>query len=392
MRYIRFLKTPRIVHDKKRPGVHVSCLITITSDLGDSFLPYDLTLSAELIEYEQLAGNPDTEAEASDLKLLHAFPNNVITWKTIHWKAGLRSLAVTIPLSRTYHQNGPLIVRIGTEPKSPCDELDKLLQHDSRGVVSVWSAPFTLETNSPGLKTAERRFKIGDSIHHILEETGESIARHLWDAGVTLSFQLPYLLTSSSVFDKAFTPLQNLDTNDLADSQNAIRPLHIIELGTGCGIVGISLSHLLPHSRISLTDLPEAHDIVALNTSLASKTRTNDATLSFVELDWDSPGPLPPPSNNVDLVIAADCTYNADSSPAFVHTIQAIAARSPDVTVAVAMKKRHESEDVFFELMRKAKFRSMNAVCFPLPGDERAGEEGVEVWVYEYHGVSERGR
>lgn len=54
------------------------------------------------------------------------------------------------------------------------------------------------------------------------------------------------------------------------------------------------------------------------------------------------------------------------------------------------MKRRHESEEVFFELMERAKFEVANTICFPLPGDEGAGEENIEVWVYAYVGESAR--
>ena len=185
MRYVRFLKTPRVVQDKNRPSAHVSCLITITSDLGDSFLPYNLSLSAELIRHltppsiSASEDDPNREALDSDPEALDLL-DNVITWKTIQWKAGMRSLPIVIPLSRNYKQNGPLVVRIGTEAKANYDELDKLLQQESRGVVSAWSAPFNLEDESLVSRTVERRFRIGNRTHRILEETGESIARHLW--------------------------------------------------------------------------------------------------------------------------------------------------------------------------------------------------------------------
>ena len=180
MRYVRFLKTPRIVHDKNRPAAHVSCLVTITSDLGDSFLPYPLSLSAELLHIKSEAGaNTAPVSEPTEIERL-ALTDNVITWKTIQWTAGMRSLPVTIPLSRNHRHNGPLVVRIGIEPKSPCDELGKLLLPESRGVVSAWSAPFNLSDESAVSRTVERRFLVGTRVHRILEETGESIARHVW--------------------------------------------------------------------------------------------------------------------------------------------------------------------------------------------------------------------
>lgn len=175
MRYIRFLKTPRLtqVDDKHgRPSTHIHCLITITSDLGDSFLPCPTTLSAELIH-----------ASPHDTNNTH----HVLVWKTIHWTPGMRSLPVTLPLSaRPSLHKWPMRVRISVEPKSECDEFASLLQDDSRGVVSAWSAELD---PSQGLqqaeKTVERRIRRGDgdgdyASIRILEETGESIARHLW--------------------------------------------------------------------------------------------------------------------------------------------------------------------------------------------------------------------
>jgi hypothetical protein len=70
-------------------------------------------------------------------------------------------------------------------------------------------------------------------------------------------------------------------------------------------------------------------------------------------------------------------------SPAFVNTIHYIATRFPKVIVAVAMKRRHSSEDVFFDLMYNAKFRITNTICFPLPGDAKAGEEIIELYIYQ---------
>lgn len=46
------------------------------------------------------------------------------------------------------------------------------------------------------------------------------------------------------------------------------------------------------------------------------------------------------------------------------------------------MKKRHSSEEVFFDLMAEAKFKTEGVTEFPLPGDEKSGEEIV--YVYQF--------
>ncbi|KAL5411066.1 hypothetical protein PMIN03_005060 [Paraphaeosphaeria minitans] len=388
MRYIRFLKPPRVVHDKHRPSAHVACLVTITSDLGDSFLPCRLTLSAELIQDERYASDPGSDAQLPAPDTLLSC-DNVKAWKTLQWKEGMRSLPVTLPLGRNYKQDCALVVRIGAEPKSDYDDFHRMLLEDSPGVVSVWSAPFNLHSRAPIARTVERRFKIGPRTHRIFEETGESIARHLWDAGVALSSQLPCLLGDSGIISNmvADSRRRRRHADALPSSARSEPPLRIIELGSGCGMVSVVLSHLVANVEISVTDLAEAQAIAVRNIGYASRYCTNKPTLEFHELDWEQPlkygGSL---ERAVDLVIAADCTYNADSSPAFVNTIQQIALRFPYLTVAVAMKKRHASEDVFFSLMSDAKFEMTSSISFPLPGDEITGDETVHLYVFTYLG------
>jgi hypothetical protein len=59
------------------------------------------------------------------------------------------------------------------------DEYKKLSCGGWRGVVSAWSAPFDLEREC--VKLVERRFvSLEQREVRIWEETGESIARHLW--------------------------------------------------------------------------------------------------------------------------------------------------------------------------------------------------------------------
>ena len=95
-----------------------------------------------------------------------------------------------------------------------------------------------------------------------------------------------------------------------------------------------------------------------------------------------------------DLVVLSDCTYNVDSLPALVGTLKALMrgriARCQGqgvrlgVDVLVALKRRHESETVFFEMMNEAGFeiRSSERVRMldmsrMVGGDE---EEVVEIF------------
>ncbi|KAH7391861.1 putative methyltransferase-domain-containing protein [Pyrenochaeta sp. MPI-SDFR-AT-0127] len=350
MRYVRFLKTPRVTTEKNTSKSEVCCLITITSDLGDSFLPYDIQLSAEL-----LSSQPS---------------EHILVWRTVQWTGGMRSLPVTFPLPKS-RAKSPLRVRIGVEPKSLYDDYSKLANEGSRGIVSAWSADFGAPVEA--IRLIERRFMLprGPKVH-IWEETGESIARHLWDAGITLSCHLIDMLDDSSALSRAILPSQSRTQ------------LQILELGTGCGMVGITLAQVVGGANVLLTDLAEAQEIVEHNVKQVKTAKAS--SLRFQELDWDQelPSNLLSSSSPLDLVLAADCTYNSDSSPALVRTLARLAQVSPKVIVAIAMKMRHSSEEVFFGLMTKAAFEETTTITYHLPGDVEVGEETVYLHVYHY--------
>ncbi|KAF2263633.1 hypothetical protein CC78DRAFT_518311 [Lojkania enalia] len=363
MRYIRFLKTPRIVEEKNPSKAHVYCLITIASDLGDSFLPHDVNLSAEL------------RSDDEDGK--------VYVRKVIQWSAGMRDLPILLPFGRS-KITWPTRVRVGIEPGAAADDFKKLYESKTYGIVSAWSAPLDPAKGSKeALKLVQRRIGISkESQLRIWEETGESIARHLWDAGIVLSCHL----------------------NDLVDGQakgkalaefllppKGKKRLQVLELGTGCGIVGICLAQRIGNADVILSDLPEAQEIVKRNLQKAKLAK--GSKLSFQELDWEEELPdglrswsKCPHCTQVDLVVAADCTYNQDSSPALVATLGRLAKTSPGVSVIIAMKERHSDEKVFFDLMSDASFITADSISLPLPGDEEPGEETVEIYLFQFIG------
>lgn len=111
------------------------------------------------------------------------------------------------------------------------------------------------------------------------------------------------------------TPLSTL----LPLSPHRTQPLTVLELGTGCGIVGMTLALTIPNCTVHLSDLPEARDIVERNMTDPSLRLAPGSSLAFTELDWDNelPAWLTHPNSKTDLVLAADCTYNPDSRYAF---------------------------------------------------------------------------
>lgn len=150
--YIRFLKSPKL--DQKG---HVRALITVTTDLGDDFYPADLTLHAIIVttEYEE---------------------DWMPGWQTVKWKSGMRTLWIDI----VNLDAGPSVDLRLVVSSEQSRQGNTLLLDNIFEILSVWSDTFDWE-KSQASNVVERRYRT-DSGHEraVLEETGESIARHIW--------------------------------------------------------------------------------------------------------------------------------------------------------------------------------------------------------------------
>lgn len=161
--------------------------------------------------------------------------------------------------------------------------------------------------------------------------------------------------------------------------QSQRSPLRILELGSGCGIVGIALSQLLSTCSIVLTDLPEVEDIVTRNTAAANPARSS--SLEFQVLDWDGELSGRVCNGGIDLIVVSDCTYNADSLPALVSVMSKLVQLSPDALILVAVKRRHDSEAVFFDLMQAAELSKLDQDTIKLPS-QHDDEDQIELYTY----------
>ncbi|TVY41355.1 UPF0665 family protein [Lachnellula occidentalis] len=376
MHYIRFLKPPRLLSGRRgnAPSV-LKAKVTITTDLGESFLWANVDLVVELTDG---TGNDVLERGKG------------YTWKG---SEGMRSLEVELLIPASRGKESGEALRLLVRPKEEFQAVETFEsflgdsnEHEDTGemggVMAVRSMAIDMPSNqslpvSTSPSMAERTFKFGTSEIHIWEETGESIARHIWDAGLLISAYLASASVPSS--RKAIPPLpylhKTLSQKDLA----------VIELGAGCGIVGITLCTLFKQqiSQILLTDLPEASEILTQNLS----SNLSSKNISHQVLDWSSPLPQNVRETQWDMAVVADCTYNPDVVPDLVQTLRRLgeararASASRQMLVLLAMKVRHDSEMVFFELMAEAGFVVREKCTLPLPvlGGE---DEEIEIFVF----------
>jgi len=178
--YLRFLKPPRctLSGSLKTKYLTVSALVTITSDLGESFYPDQATLKCELLGQANADSHPSNNHEPC-----------LISSVNLAWNAGSRNLKVEIntsipPGGHLAQRDCELVLRVSSENPKCADNLLEYRPGLGIGIISVWSAPFKIP--EPGVRSSaggfvERRLQLSrNRTLRVWEETGESIARHIW--------------------------------------------------------------------------------------------------------------------------------------------------------------------------------------------------------------------
>lgn len=192
------------------------------------------------------------------------------------------------------------------------------------------------------------------------------------DAGVILSALLHEMTQPSVNSPKALPVLGTL--------LNSASPLSVLELGTGCAIVSTTVAHSVPSARVTATDLPEAAETAKSNLQQVGNA-------SYVDLDWSEPLPQVVASDRFDLVLVADCTYNPDVVPHLVTTLAKLIKITPEVLICLAMKVRHESEAVFFDLMKEKGIVQVDKHSERL-GNLDGDDEFVDVYLFKGAGAT----
>jgi hypothetical protein len=400
MHYIRLLRSPQVSISKGKPP-SIALVLTVTTDLGDSFLFIDdlIKLSVNLYAVE------DGERH---------MPIGELDGKGLNWTRGARVLKLQLPIPPVIAsalQKGKNF-RMCIKPQDDMISVAHLRQvvdiKDLEGVpghiMPVW-----VDLVSPSQKpshVATRRINTAQSgpanVLEVEEEIGESIARHIWDAGVLTALHLALEVPTGNV---------NIAEGSISRLRERIQSRgmtwNILELGCGVGILGISVATVLSRANVQahddslvlLTDLPDAEERVQANIQKfnAAKLENTRTRLLYENLDWNGGkdghfGPLAI-SKMWDLVILSDCTYNADVLPALVGTLSALHAHNDakectnnksqsSLRVLLATKPRHSSEQALFELMSKDSWTICDRENLPLP--VLGGEpQAVEIYLFE---------
>lgn len=165
--------------------------------------------------------------------------------------------------------------------------------------------------------------------------------------------------------------------------------LNVLELGSGCGIVGKALASIRPDCHVILSDLVDAMELISHN--VADSQLASGSRLSSMILDWGQELPTSITAEQFDLILVCDCTYNSDSIPALVKTLSALLARLPTAMIVVVNKIRHDSELSFFDQMADAGLVEVEQLTIPVGGGSTMTEDAlqnVDIHVYLGPGCS----
>lgn len=386
MHYIRFLRPPSLSHNRPNVSI-VSVSVTITTDLGDSFLNPDAPIKLKAGIYEAAADRDGRKPGPPDIKAS----------QILEWRPGTRALKLDLTLPKT-----PAPLRVFIFPTaqlwagSTQDVVSSLSHADSGRIMPVWA-----DVHSPGEDSTHvsiRRLRVGTedspSCLELEEEIGESIARHIWDAG---------LVAASILVDSQPASIPDSLLPRLRQRLASDQPLNVLELGCGVGILGLAVASALAESArlkslVLLTDLPDARERALANISRRSMLYPGRTTCptEFESLDWEEGrqgtfGPLVR-SRSWPLVVLSDCTYNVDMLPALVGTLSAlheantarqdVVASSQATWVLLATKPRHSSEEALHGLMAHQGWSVLEKAVLPLPVISQE-TEAVELYVFE---------
>ncbi|KAJ2908529.1 hypothetical protein GGI21_002795 [Coemansia aciculifera] len=109
-----------------------------------------------------------------------------------------------------------------------------------------------------------------------------------------------------------------------------LKEANIVELGSGCGLVGLTL-HRLGARRVVLTDQWRMMKVLGKNVDRA-KTGKNGGVLVAAEYDWSSAGEKGllrgsvVAAEPVDMVVVCDCVYHEEVVPLVVRALAEVCA------------------------------------------------------------------
>jgi SAM-dependent methyltransferase len=362
MNFIRFVKTPRIDNPSpakanakknasKKPPSHptLSMILTIT------------------IDFSTFAGSTELAVQ------LVSRTNAVLSEHRIQWTDTSRELKTNLPLPPDLKDTKVVVSPLLPPTHIASNSfLSKYLGRPIEHIIGVESPRFPHKFADP-TDTVFREFAINVVPFRIAEQSGETIIRHVWDAGIILSAAV------------TCAPISILpdELQKFIEASGISRATRILEVGTGVGILGISLAARFPQANVVVTDLEDAGLFVLHNIDNNiynfPHLRQN---ISFRILDWEArPFPEWMVSDKFDLIVMADVTYNTSMFLALADALEHLSKHgAKGAKVVCCGKRRHDDEEEFWRIICERGFVIDQRTTFTmdLEGSFRYCDTGIK--------------
>ena len=169
----------------------------------------------------------------------------------------------------------------------------------------------------------------------------EYIPRYYW-----ISDDLPIIriLEDKTIISHGTTGLRTWEASLylldwLLANPNLIHDQCVLELGAGCGLLGLACAQWLNAKHVTMTDVNE-HVLERLRQNMSLCHHSNTPCIEAMKLDWSDSQTW---TTDYDVIIAADVVYDPDVIPALVNILQNILQKLRKTAVWIACLLRNES-------------------------------------------------
>ncbi|KAJ3293448.1 Methyltransferase-like protein 21D [Rhizoclosmatium sp. JEL0117] len=189
-------------------------------------------------------------------------------------------------------------------------------------------------------------YELNDGTLLEVQQDADVLGATVWDSSLVLAKylekQLPSLVT------KGFSGSGTRSTPN-----THVGPVRILELGSGCGLLGLVASAIVNEATVVVSDVEKLRQILKLNTERA-------ANVQVKTLEWRSEdqckelglsSPLPPDVEAllpVDVILLADCVYDESCFAPLNYTLKALCDKNPNTLVIMAYERRNFDKEVSF--------------------------------------------
>ncbi|KAL2553038.1 putative methyltransferase family protein [Forsythia ovata] len=216
--------------------------------------------------------------------------------------------------------------------------------------------------------------------YHLLSINSTIVIRQVPSQGI--SFQLwPAATTLVTLFDLHHHCITTLLSAVSNDGETQHRPIRILELGSGTGVVGIAAAAILGAS-VTVTDLPHVLPNMQFNVDANAETlKLHGGAVEVAALSWGDTQNMEAIGRVYDVIMGSDVVYHDHLYEPLLETLKFFLLKSETkIVFLMAHLKRWKKESAFFKKAKK--FFDVEI----LHNDEPSNGSRVGVAVYQFAG------